>query len=140
MVLKIKNKTRFKKTKKYYLTILQSYKLMTESKLQQEIFNFYQNNYCLKFHNPRGMIFSIPNGGTRNKLEAITMKATGLLAGASDLIVILPNGKLMFIELKTDTGKQSDKQIDFEKRVNDLGFEYRIIRSLEEFKQLIWTK
>jgi hypothetical protein len=113
---------------------------MTESKLQQEIFNFYQNNYCLKFHNPRGMIFSIPNGGTRNKLEAITMKATGLLAGASDLIVILPNGKLMFIELKTDTGKQSDKQIDFEKRVNDLGFEYRIIRSLEEFKQLIWTK
>ncbi len=140
MVLKIKNKTRFKKTKKYYLTILQSYKLMTESKLQQEIFNFYQNNYCLKFHNPRGMIFSIPNGGTRNKLEAITMKATGLLAGASDLIVILPNGKLMFIELKTDTGKQSDKQIDFEKRVNDLGFEYRIIRSLEEFKQLIWTQ
>jgi hypothetical protein len=113
---------------------------MTESKLQQEIFNFYQNNYCLKFHNPRGMIFSIPNGGTRNKLEAITMKATGLLAGASDLIVILPNGKLMFIELKTDTGKQSDKQIDFEKRVNDLGFEYRIIRSLEEFKQLIWTQ
>jgi hypothetical protein len=140
LVLKIKNKTRFKKTKKYYLTILQSYKLMTESKLQQEIFNFYQNNYCLKFHNPRGMIFSIPNGGTRNKLEAITMKATGLLAGASDLIVILPNGKLMFIELKTDTGKQSDKQIDFEKRVNDLGFEYRIIRSLEEFKQLIWTQ
>jgi hypothetical protein len=113
---------------------------MTESKLQQEIFNFYQNNYCLKFHNPRGMIFSIPNGGTRNKLEAITMKATGLLAGASDLIVILPNGKLSFIELKTDTGKQSDKQIDFENRVNALGFEYKIIRSLEEFKQWIISK
>ena len=140
MILKIKNKTRLKKTKKYYLTILQSYKLMTESKLQQEIFNFYQNNYCLKFHNPRGMIFSIPNGGTRNKLEAITMKATGLLAGASDLIVILPNGKLSFIELKTDTGKQSDKQIDFENRVNALGFEYKIIRSLEEFKQWIISK
>jgi hypothetical protein len=111
---------------------------MSESKLQQEIFNWYQNNYCLKFHDPRGMIFSIPNGGTRNKLEAITMKATGLLAGASDLIVILPNGKLSFIELKTDTGKQSEKQIDFENRVNDLGFEYKIIRSLEEFKE--WTQ
>jgi hypothetical protein len=110
---------------------------MTESKLQQEIFNFYQNNYCLKFHNPRGLIFSIPNGGTRNKLEAITMKATGLLAGASDLIVILPNGKLFFMELKIEKGIQSDKQKEFENRVSDLGFEYKIIRSLDEFKNFI---
>ena len=110
---------------------------MTESKLQQDIFNFYQNNYCLKFHNPRGLIFSIPNGGTRNKLEAITMKATGLLAGASDLIVILPNGKLFFIELKIEKGIQSDKQKEFENRVSDLGFEYKIIRSLDEFKNFI---
>jgi hypothetical protein len=110
---------------------------MTESKLQQEIFNFYHNNFCLKFHNPRGMIFSIPNGGTRNKLEAITMKATGLLAGASDLIIITPNGKLMFIELKTDTGKQSEKQIDFQNRVNALGFEYYLIKSLDEFKNML---
>jgi hypothetical protein len=110
---------------------------MTESKLQQDIFNWYQNNYCLKFHEPRGMIFSIPNGGTRNKLEAITMKATGLLAGASDLVVIFPNGKLSFVELKTEKGTQSDKQKDFEKRVTDLGFEYKLIRTLEEFKQ--WT-
>jgi hypothetical protein len=110
---------------------------MTESKLQQDIFNFYQNNYCLKFHNPRGLIFSIPNGGTRNKLEAITMKATGLLAGASDLIIILPNGKLFFIELKIEKGIQSDKQKEFENRVSDLGFEYKIIRSLDEFKNFI---
>lgn len=110
---------------------------MNESKLQQEIFNWYQNNYCLKFHEPRGMIFSIPNGGTRNKLEAINMKATGLLAGASDLIVITPNGKLIFVELKTDTGKQSDKQIDFENRVKKLGFEYYLIRSIDEFKIII---
>lgn len=133
----MKNKTRFKKTKKYLLTILQSYKRMTESKLQQDIFNWYQNNYCLKFHEPRGMIFSIPNGGTRNKLEAITMKATGLLAGASDLVVIFPNGKLSFVELKTEKGTQSDKQKDFENRVTDLGFEYKLIRTLQEFKQ--WT-
>jgi len=110
---------------------------MTESKLQQEIVNYYNNNYCLKFHDPRGMIFSIPNGGTRNKLEAITMKATGLLAGASDLIVITPNGKLMFIELKTETGIQSEKQKDFQIRVNNLGYEYHLIRNLENFILLI---
>lgn len=118
------------------ITLLPCY-LMTESKLQQQIFEWYNNNYCLKHHSPRGLIFSIPNGGTRNKLEAITMKATGLLAGASDLIIILPNGKLTFLELKTETGKQSDKQIEFEKRVTDLGYEYKLIRNLQEFQSWI---
>lgn len=110
---------------------------MTESKLQQDIFNWYQNNYCLKFHEPRGMIFSIPNGGTRNKLEAMTLKSTGLLAGASDLIVILPSGKILFIELKTEKGIQSDAQKEFEERIKTLGFQYHLIRSLDEFKNTI---
>jgi hypothetical protein len=85
----------------------------------------------------RGMIFSIPNGGTRNIMEAMTLKATGLLKGASDLIVILPNGKLMFVELKQPKGIQSIDQKDFENRVKILGFEYHIIKSLEEFIILI---
>ena len=110
---------------------------MTESKIQQQIVEYFNNTYCLKHHNPRGLIFSIPNGGTRNKLEAITLKATGLLAGVSDLIVILPNGKLIFVEIKTDTGKMSEKQIDFQQRVEALGFEYLLIRSLDEFKLCI---
>lgn len=111
---------------------------MTESKLQQEIVNFYNNEFCLKFHKPRGILFSIPNGGTRNKLEAMTMKATGLLAGASDLIVILPNSKLLFIEVKIDKGLQSEKQIDFENRVEKLGYDYFIVRSLDEFKNIVY--
>jgi hypothetical protein len=85
----------------------------------------------------RGMIFSIPNGGTRHIMEAMTLKATGLLKGASDLIVILPNKKLIFVELKMPKGVQSIEQKDFESRVILLGFEYHIIRSLEEFKGLI---
>ena len=85
----------------------------------------------------RGMIFSIPNGGTRHIMEAMTLKATGLLKGASDLIVILPNGKLMFVELKQPKGIQSIDQKDFENRVKILGFEYHIIKSLDEFIILI---
>lgn len=108
-------------------------KISNENNLQQQIFVWYHNNYCLKSHNPRGLIFSIPNGGTRNIREAMTFKATGLLKGASDLIVIFPNGKLCFIELKMPKGVQSDEQKDFESRVKLLGFEYHLIRSLEEF-------
>lgn len=111
--------------------------MKSESALQQQIFNWYNNNYCLKNIEKRGMIFSIPNGGTRHLMEAMTLKATGLLKGASDLIVILPNGKLMFVELKQPKGIQSLEQKDFESRVKILGFEYHIIRSLEEFIILI---
>lgn len=109
----------------------------TEDFLQQQIYQFFQNTYCLKHHTPRGLIFSVPNGGTRNIREAMTMKATGLLSGVSDLIVFLPNGKMLFVELKLQNGRQSDNQKDFEKRVDDLGYPYHIIRSLEQFKELI---
>jgi hypothetical protein len=110
---------------------------MTEDQLQNQIYVYFNNTYCLKNHNPRGLIFSIPNGSSRDIREAVKLKATGLTKGASDLIVIAPNGKLMFIELKTDKGVQSEYQKEFEKRVTALGYEYHLIRSLEEFKMLI---
>lgn len=109
---------------------------MTENQLQQQIYMYFHNTYCLKTHNPRCSIFSVPNGGSRNILEAKTLKATGVVAGVSDLIILIPN-RCIFVELKTETGKQSDKQKDFENVVSDLGFEYYLIRSLEEFKSKI---
>jgi len=108
----------------------------TENNLQQSIFLFFHNTYCLKNMANRGLIMSIPNGGTRNIREAMTFKATGLLKGASDLVVIFPNGKLCFVELKTNTGTQKPEQKDFESRVSSLGYEYHLIRSLDEFKLL----
>ena len=110
--------------------------MINENNLQAEIYKWFNNTYCLKHHTNRAIIFSIPNGGTRNIREAMTFKATGLLKGASDLVVIFPNGKLCFVELKTDKGVQSTEQKDFECRVSSLGFEYHLIRSLEDFKLL----
>lgn len=110
-----------------------------EDKLQAEIVAWFNNQYCLKHHNPRCLIFSIPNGGNRNKIEAMKFKATGLLAGASDLVVVLPN-VISFIELKTEFGTQSEAQKDFENRIIDLGFEYKIIKSLKEFKEWLNKK
>ena len=111
-----------------------------EDRLQAEIVKWFNNEFCLKFHNPRYLIFSVPNGGNRNKIEAMTFKATGLLSGVSDLIVVLPN-KVYFVELKTEDlqkSNQSEEQKDFQKRVEELGFEYKLIRTLNEFKE--WLK
>ena len=110
--------------------------LPNESKIQQQIFIWFNNNFCLKHHNPRSIIWSVPNGGTRNKIEAIILKATGLLPGVSDLILI-HLGKVVFVEVKTPIGKQSVQQIDFEQRIKNNGFEYHLVRSLDEFKQIL---
>ena len=108
---------------------------MTEDQLQQQIYTWYNNTFCLKNHNPRHIIFSVPNGGSRNIIEAKKMRATGLLPGVSDLIILQP-GKTIFVELKIEKGVQSESQKYFEERVKSLGFEYHLIRSLESFKAL----
>ena len=108
---------------------------LSEGKIQQQCYLWFNNTYCLKHHEPRLLMFSVPNEG-KNAIEQSRKKATGMLAGVSDTIVVLPN-KVLFIEFKDDKGRRSDKQNEFEERVNKLGFEYFVIRSLEEFKQLI---
>lgn len=75
----------------------------------------------------------MPNGGYRTKTEAMKMKATGLVAGVSDLIIVQPN-RVIFLELKDTNGRQSNEQKSFQEKVTALGFEYWLIRSLEEFK------
>jgi len=109
---------------------------MSEDKIQQEIVTWFTNNFCLKHHSPRSIILSIPNGGFRNKIEAMKLKATGLLPGASDLIII-HKGKIYFIELKDEKGTQQPNQKDFEKRVNDQGYDYLIFRDLLGFQNFI---
>ena len=108
---------------------------MEEDILQAKMFKWYWNNYCLKSNNLKHLIFSVPNGGLRNKREASKLKATGVVAGVSDLIILQPN-KTIFVEVKTETGRQSPKQKEFENIVKNLGFEYYLVRNLEDFKKI----
>jgi len=110
-------------------------KIISENKIQQDIVMWYKNNFCLKHHNPRQCIFSVPNDSI-NAIETKRKVNTGLLTGVSDLIV-LHNGECLFIEVKTSTGKQQESQKDFENTVTLQGFKYYLVRSLEDFKNII---
>ena len=77
-------------------------------------------------------VFAIPNGGRRDAVTGAMLKAEGVTEGVSDLIILLPNGKTVFVEVKTKKGKQSESQIEFQKRVEKLGFEYFVWRSVED--------
>lgn len=109
--------------------------MLSEDAIHQKILVWFNNNYCLKKHNPRHIIFHVPNQG-KDRKEQLRKSFLGVLAGVSDLI-ILANGKTYFIEVKDDKGRQSPKQIEFQNRVKVQGFNYIVVRSLNEFKSKI---
>jgi len=107
---------------------------MTEDQLQQKIVIDFRNRN-LKNDN---LIFSVPNGGSRNPIEAMKLKKTGTLSGVSDLIIMAPN-RIIFLELKTEKGIQSEVQKNFQNKVEVLGFEYLLIRNLKQYEDLMQT-
>jgi hypothetical protein len=90
-------------------------------------------------------VFAVPNSQkllqTKNQFMRMKFlskqKAEGFLAGVADLIVLLPRGKTIFLELKNpDTpSPQSDTQKKFQANVEKLGFEYWLIKSWAEFEK-----
>ena len=81
---------------------------------------------------------AVPNGGRRDGLTGAVMQATGVLAGVTDLIMI-HNGKVYFVELKTSTGTLSKSQKRFKLMLEMCGFgdNWYMIRGVDEFKELI---
>jgi hypothetical protein len=78
------------------------------------------------------LCFAVPNGGARNAVTGKILKEEGVLVGVSDLIII-GEGKALFVEIKTAIGKQSDSQKEFQRRIELSGFPYIVCRSLDEF-------
>lgn len=56
--------------------------------------------------------------------------------GLSDLTLFANGGTTIFIEIKTPTGRQSKQQKHFQSFVERLGYEYIILRSVEEAERL----
>ena len=93
----------------------------------------------MKFQYPFLITFAIPNGGTRNIREAVSMQQQGVMAGVSDLIILRPNKThhALCIEFKTKNGRQSPAQKEFEKNVKQWNYQYSICRSLDEFMKVV---
>ena len=105
--------------------------MKSEARIQQEIVMFFNNEYpelrgCLCYNNNNSA------GGLRGKIN----KFLGVVKGRSDMVLYYKSFSVM-IELKTEKGRQSDHQRDWQYLMKQQGFEYYIIRSLDEFKELI---
>lgn len=60
-------------------------------------------------------LFHVPNGGSRNRAEAVKFKQMGVRAGVSDLCLPYPKGIYcgLFIEMKYGNNRQQDTQKEF---------------------------
>ena len=80
---------------------------------------------------PRKLVFAVPNGGSRNKIEAANMKKQGVTSGVADVILLIPkNGYAsLCLEFKTTTGRQSEEQKEFQQQAELCRSKYVIVRS-----------
>ena len=81
-------------------------------------------------------VFSVPNHLMRNGLAELRRETkAGFRKGAPDLIAG-KDGKSYWLELKTPTGKQSAEQVAFSSVAHLFGAEYRVVRTLDDIKDL----
>ena len=68
--------------------------------------------------------------------DGITFKWISTVSGVPDRIVLL-NSKVLFVELKTETGKLSGRQILVFDQIGEQGFPVHILRSYEDIEEFI---
>ena len=89
------------------------------------------------------LIYSIPNGGTRNLLEAKFLKDEGMLKGAFDLIVLTDKYPIFieFKRVKEANPKISKEQKEFKKFLDDNNyknfFAFGFLDAMEKIKEVI---
>jgi len=84
----------------------------------------------------RGRVFAI-NNNSQNSIKGALNKSMGVLPGVADMAFIRNNGAILWIEWKTPKGSQSKQQIEWERTITQLGHEYVIVRSEDEFLSVI---
>ncbi len=101
---------------------------MTEIQIQAAIFQYAWNHYP----STRGLFFHVPNGGNRNAIEGMQLKASGVVAGIPDMILI-HHGCAYGFEVKTPSGTLSSVQEKIHKAWSQDGTPVYIVRSLDDF-------
>lgn len=83
---------------------------------------------------PSKLLFAVPNGGSRNKIEAANLKRQGATAGVADVICLIPKKGFasLCLEFKTKIGRQSDEQKEFQRQAECCKSKYVVVRSVED--------
>ena len=79
----------------------------------------------------KGIFFHVGNENTNTRGMNSKLKALGRIPGVPDYVFINKN-KTIFLEFKSEKGKQTINQMAFEAWCLEIGISYFIIRSIEQ--------
>lgn len=117
----------------------------------------YTQQACVAWFNSQypslsGLLFAVPNDGRRTMkmvrsrtgykticVGGSRKKAEGMVAGVSDLILLVPRGGFgaLCVELKTPVGRQSSAQKEWQRKAEMAGNKYIICRDVETFSDSV---
>ena len=107
-----------------------------EGRVQAECVKIAWNEYP----ETRGLYYAIPNENSRGDSNAITgaiRKSYGIVAGVADTYLAMARGGYfgLYIEFKSEVGRQRKEQVEFQQRVEQQGYKYVVVRSVEEWRK-----
>lgn len=97
-------------------------------------------NQFLHLHENMGNLYCIRNNSGAFAVQPVNQPRRFMRfgrKGSSDFIVFFKGGRTMFLEVKTDTGKQNEAQVEFEDTIKKLGYEYQIVRSVMDVENIV---
>lgn len=85
------------------------------------------------------LMYHIPNGGSRNQIEAANLKRQGVKAGVPDIFLPVPSGKYhgLYIEMKYGKNKPTEKQIKWLKALSEQGYAVKLCYGWEDASRTI---
>ena len=102
-----------------------------EERIQQSMVLYFN----VQYPKMRGLLCSNLNN-SKDKKTGGRNKANGVVAGRSDL-VLYHRQTAYHIEVKTEKGTQSKAQKAWQKVIENAGYHYYIVRSLDDFIELM---
>jgi hypothetical protein len=106
-----------------------------EAILQQECVHWFYEYTSYTKHN--ALLHHSANSTSGGSSWIFRNKRQGVYFGYPDLTLHLPNGKTVFFELKSLKGRVSANQKQCHQKLESLGFNMHIVRSIKEFQDLI---
>lgn len=107
--------------------------LSPEEKLQAACVEWFR----YQFPALKRLLFAVPNGGLRSKAVAGKLKATGVVPGVADMILLVSNSEYnsLCIEMKNgNKGVWQDTQQQWAKDAEHYGNKYVLCKTFDEFQ------
>lgn len=115
----------------------QQYRMQSEATEQERLISWTQYQYS-KYPELK-LLFHIPNGGSRNTLEAANLKRQGVKAGVPDLClpVARQNYHGLYIEMKWGKNKTTENQKWWLQALQEQGYKTAVCYGADEAIKVI---